>query len=234
MGEGPSRLEGCGEIRDRLHEVALGVASGDDRAAVLRHVSGCSDCRRELAALTELADGLLLLAPRREPPAGFESRVLEQLDRRAAAGPRHRPRAWRALAIAASLVVAASLGAAGAYLLNADERDFAGRYRAALAGARGEYFVALPLVDETGRRVGHVFGYQGDPSWVFVALAEPPGTTVEVTALTRVGARTALGTIGSSSDGMGFALHGDLHHIGAVEVTGGGSTWRATFPAPTE
>jgi Putative zinc-finger len=239
MGEDRGRPSRCGGIRESLPEVALGTASEDDRAAVLLHLAECESCRGELAALTDVAGDLLTLVPPREPPASFDDRVLRRFEQVRAGRPRHgarhrrssRRRGRRVIAIAAALLVAVIVGAAGAYLVDADERNLADRYRAALTAAQGQYFVAEPLVDSAGGRVGHVFGYQGRPSWVFVGIPEPVGTAVEVTAVSRDGARTSLGTIGPSSRGAGFVLEGDLHQVGVVEVVGDGSTWRATFPA---
>ena len=86
----------CDEARDLAGELALGIADGEDRARVLEHAADCPDCRRELERLSVLADELLLLAPEREPPAGFEVRVLRAVQPR----PARRRRLWRALPVA--------------------------------------------------------------------------------------------------------------------------------------
>src|SRR5262245_46331971 len=85
MTEGPD----CAATRDLLPELAAGVAAGDERARALSHLVGCPECQRMLAATAEVVDELLMLAPRREPPTGFESSVLAALS---PAAPRHR---WR-------------------------------------------------------------------------------------------------------------------------------------------
>src|SRR5205823_8680981 len=74
----------CAEIRALLPELALGIADGEERASALEHLGGCADCRRELDELSAIADELVALAPEREPPAGFEGRVIERLRVRAA------------------------------------------------------------------------------------------------------------------------------------------------------
>ena len=38
----------------------------------------CADCAARLRDLVAIADGLLLLAPEVDPPAGFDQRVLER------------------------------------------------------------------------------------------------------------------------------------------------------------
>src|SRR6185437_11471604 len=99
----------CARTREALPELALGIADGEQRAVALEHVAGCSDCRRELDELSSLADQLITLAPQREPPAGFENRVLDRLavpqTRRSSARRRLR---WLALAVALPAVAAAA------------------------------------------------------------------------------------------------------------------------------
>jgi hypothetical protein len=70
---------GCAEVRPLLVELATGVLTGHERGQALRHVAGCAACRQELAELSQVADSLLLLAPRMEPPAGFESAVMARI-----------------------------------------------------------------------------------------------------------------------------------------------------------
>jgi anti-sigma-K factor RskA len=86
----------CEEILDLAPEIALGIADGEERADALRHLATCAECRRVVEQLSQVADELLVLAPAQEPPAGFESRVLEAIGRRghrAAASPAGSPRA---------------------------------------------------------------------------------------------------------------------------------------------
>src|SRR6266498_2424723 len=111
----------CAAARELLPEVAADIAAGDDRARALRHLSGCRECRRELAQLTEVVDDLLLLAPAHKPPAGFERSVLARLT--PAAPPRRRlpsPLLW-----AASSVVVALLAAGAVWWRTADDRELA-------------------------------------------------------------------------------------------------------------
>ncbi len=69
----------CEQVRSLLVELATGVLTGHERGQALRHVAGCASCRQELAALAQVADSLLLLAPVAEPVAGFEGRVMARL-----------------------------------------------------------------------------------------------------------------------------------------------------------
>ncbi|HZB34425.1 MAG TPA: hypothetical protein VE465_29950 [Streptosporangiaceae bacterium] len=59
-----------------IPELAIGVAAGDERARLLGHLARCTPCRGTLVSASAAADSLLLLAPEREPPPGFETRVL--------------------------------------------------------------------------------------------------------------------------------------------------------------
>src|SRR5215468_6843808 len=105
----------CAGVAPLLAELAAGAVTGYERAQALRHVEGCPACRRELAELSRTVDDLLLLAPWREPPAGFESAVMQRLDPVAPAGRsarRWRRPALRLVAAAAALVVALGVGVA--------------------------------------------------------------------------------------------------------------------------
>ncbi len=93
---------GCQQARDAAPELALGVLAGAERAEVLIHLGHCLPCQAYVAELTEAADALPLVAPEREPPAGFEDRVLATLDD----GTRSRRRRW-----VASIAVAAAAAA---------------------------------------------------------------------------------------------------------------------------
>jgi hypothetical protein len=80
------RTMNCDQVHDVAAELALGALSGETRGAAIAHLEGCARCREEVSSLSDAADLLLLAAPRVDPPAGFETRVLalieaEQRDR---------------------------------------------------------------------------------------------------------------------------------------------------------
>jgi len=56
-----------------------GVDGASERARALAHEDHCDDCAAELRQLTALSDDLLGLVPGREPPIGFESRMMSRL-----------------------------------------------------------------------------------------------------------------------------------------------------------
>ena len=167
----PPRTE-CSGIRSMLPELALGIADGEERAEALSHLAGCPDCRHELERLSSTADDLLDLAPRREPPAGFEGRVLEQLQaRREPARPRRRSRPrLKRLSLAGAVLASVAATAIGMNLAYSSDRHLASQYRAALQGANGKYFQSSHLRGPAGSQAGIVFGYQGSPSWLFYVL----------------------------------------------------------------
>jgi hypothetical protein len=88
MSDGPEELVGgemagasCGECRDSLPELALGVLTGEDRSRTLAHIEWCDPCQAALEELVSVSDLLLELAPRADPPVGFEVRVADRVAR---------------------------------------------------------------------------------------------------------------------------------------------------------
>ena len=206
----------CARVRDLLPEVALGISTGEERAWVLDHLAGCATCRAELGELSEVADELLLLAPAREPPVGFESRVVGRLF------PRRTRWRWAAAAAAALVLVAA--GAGGVFLATGPDRELAASYRETLEVADGEYLSAAPLVADDARRRGHVFGYEGSPSWIVVVVR--PGAeagTYDVVATTEEGDRRAVGSMSVAHGGAtwGTELPLELHDVASIVLRRG-------------
>lgn len=154
----------CAIVRDALAELALGIADGQERALALDHVARCPDCRRELEQLTSVADELIALAPRHEPPPGFENRVLSHTK------PRRARRRLRRLALAAVVPAVAAATALAMNISYGSDLKLASQYRAALRNAHGTYFQSAPLHTATGQPAGIVYAYQGSPSWLFYTL----------------------------------------------------------------
>jgi hypothetical protein len=76
----------CDEVREVAPDLALGLLTGEERAAALAHLERCEGCRAEVASLAVAADEVLLAAPAVEPPPGFRDRVLTRLAAERAAG----------------------------------------------------------------------------------------------------------------------------------------------------
>jgi hypothetical protein len=162
-------------VADLLAEVATGAATGADRARVLRHLTGCAQCQRELEELARAADELLPLVPEREPPAGFEAGVLARLAPAPAPAPvRRRRRTWRLAVQVAAAVVVAALGAGLVWWHTSPDRRLAAEYREALAVGDGSYLRAAPVTAGAGAVVGHLYAYQGRPSWIYVTVTNAP------------------------------------------------------------
>jgi hypothetical protein len=226
---------GCDQMRELAPELALGIAEGKERGAALRHLGGCPGCRRLVSELSSVGDELLLLAPAREPPPGFESRVLDRLVE--APTPRRRqPLAgrWRWLAVAAALVLVAALGGGSVLLATAGDRRLADSYQSVLRQGQGSFFAAAALQGPQGR-VGTVFGYQGQPSWAMVTLRPPLSAErrFRVEVLTRDGRYLAAGdaVLGGAKGVWGGQLPVDLSAVHQLRLLGpdGRTAFTATF-----
>jgi hypothetical protein len=222
----------CARIREALPEVALGISDGEQRALALEHVAGCSDCRRELEELSTLADELIALAPRREPPPGFEDRVLDRLDVRQ---PRPRParrRLRRLVFVAAAPAVAAVTALVISVSYSSDLR-LASQYRAALMGAHGKYFQSARLHAPAGQQAGIVFAYEGAPSWMFYTLEGQYGSgRYSEQILTRSGRTLTLPPFTLVDGTWGIATPVPVRDIARVKLIRerGGATLSATLP----
>jgi len=200
--------DACREIRDLAAEAVLGIASGEDRARLLRHITDCGACRAFVQEMALVADELMLASPSEEPPGGFEGRVLAALD---PAPPTRRIAA--ALAAAAVLLIA-SIG--GTLFATRDDRDVGAYYRAMLAETNGDYFSGALLRDAGGSERGVVYAYAGQPSWVLVVLRDmEAGGSYEVVATTEDGRRVEMGTasLGSGDRVWSGELPMELHDI---------------------
>jgi anti-sigma-K factor RskA len=153
----------CQETREMAAELALGVLDGEDRGRAMQHLADCPDCRAEVEKYSDLADELLLLAPRREPPVGFESRVLDEV--LPAPKPKRRRRLQLVLAPAGAALAAAAIVLA----IVAPDLRLASHYQHTLDQANGKEFESYALrAGDT--HVGTVFSYDGSPSWVHVDI----------------------------------------------------------------
>jgi hypothetical protein len=218
----------CEETRQLAAELALGLVDGKDRARALRHLAECPECRRAVEEMSAVVDELLLLAPQHEPPAGFESRVLAQF-----APPRRERRLRRVFVPLASAAAAAALAAGIVLGVTGDDRRLADHYRATLAAANGSSFEATRLVDSAGRRAGLVYGYRGQPSWIYVALyANQDASEYRVQLELVDGRRLPLPTLrlDPATGSGGQAIPVDLQDVARVRVTGPDGVLAARLP----
>lgn len=210
MGE----QSGCEHIRTLIPELALQVSAGDERAHALTHVSGCPDCRRELASSSDVVDDLLMLAPEREPPPGFESATLARL------APRRSRGTGLALACTAAVLVAAALASSIVWRITAGDRRVAADYRHTLDTAHGRGLSAAPLLSSDGCEDGMLFAYQGAPSWVYVSFRSLPDPgTYEVNLMAKNGRREQLRAFNSAPGytSWGSTIEANVHDIASIQ-----------------
>jgi hypothetical protein len=153
----------CEETRALAAELALGIVEGEERGRALEHLADCPDCRLRVEELSQVADELLLLAPHREAPVGFESRVLGELLPAPKPKRRRRLRLVLAPVAAAAAAVAITLG-----IVSGDLRD-ASHYHQTLNEANGKEFEAYSLYGG-GAVAGTVFSYNGAPDWLLITV----------------------------------------------------------------
>jgi hypothetical protein len=238
----------CEQVRELAPDLAIGIADVQERDAALRHAASCPDCRRLVSGLSAVVDDLLLLAPSHEPPSGFTSRTVARIAPPAARrrwwAPRpaaRRPRGWRRwvprLAVAASVIAALAVGAGAVYQGTSADRQLADSYRAVLAQGHGSFFAAAPLRGPAGT-LGHVFGYQGRPSWLFATVHMPgPGPQrFDVQLVTRDGRHLPAGSavLGGAHDSWGARIPVDLTEVTQLRfvAAGGQTVIVAHFSAP--
>ena len=101
----------CDDLAEVAAQLALGVLTGRERAQAIMHLDRCGTCRERIRDLALTGEELLGLLPGREPPAGFETRVIGRLGftGRHRRRPPGRPR-WMLAAAATVIAVAARLG----------------------------------------------------------------------------------------------------------------------------
>jgi hypothetical protein len=182
---------GCQEFSDVAAELALGVLTGRERAQALAHLDRCASCREEVGQLTATGEGLLGLLPSVEPPAGFETRVMDRLGltapapspaspasraswtsripllgrkpaRPAATGPARAPgRTRRALALAAVTLAVVAAGLGGWGL------------RPGTPAPAGAPLSSATLLSASHQAAGKVFLYQGSSRWLYMSVDMP-------------------------------------------------------------
>jgi hypothetical protein len=206
----------CAEIREITAELALGIASGEERARALAHAAQCRACRHELEQLTKVVDDLLLVAPEEDPPAGFEERVLAAI---APPKPTRRPFRIRALRPLTALAAGAAIASAALVGVYHDDHQLANEYRQALAAANGSRFVAMPLRDGAGVKRGSLSLYDGKPSWLVVAVSTPKrDAPVRAELVTRSGKRMRLRGFVLRSGVWGGPLPVTLDQVASVQL----------------
>ncbi len=153
----------CHEVHAELGEFALGVLGGRARARVLEHVNECAACRGDVEALTGVGDLLVSLVPEREPPLGFESRLVA---RYLGASRASRRPGWRWWGLAAAALM---------LLLGGVALGDGGDHGASYTSAGAPHGAALV---SHGHSVGHLWMSAGAPAWIYVSFEDGRSTGV--------------------------------------------------------
>lgn len=233
---------GCDQVRELAADLAIGIADGQQRDAVLRHAATCPGCRRLVSELSSVVDDLLLLAPSYEPPSGFAGRTLARISPPAARrratrpGARHFPagRRWLPrLAVAASIIAALGVGAGTVYQVTSADRRLADSYRSVLTQGQGSFFAAAPVRGPTGR-AGTLFGYQGNPSWLWATVHMPDAGAqrFSVQLITRDGRHLPAGTavLGGARETWAALISVNLTNVAQVRfVAADGQTTMVAY-----
>jgi len=220
----------CATVRDMLPDLALGELSGDDRALVLDHVGTCLACATESAEITHVIDEVVAhMAPRADPPAGFESRVLARI-----ASSSHVTPWWRRpIALVAALALAVAGTTTGLYLTRGGSGRLGGEYVASLHALGGKELRAGPLT-QRGHTWGEAFVYEGKSSWVFVSMSwDVPDGEYRVVLDRSDGPSAMVGSLHLvHGEGSAGTTVGDTHTVTAVRVldAAGHTLCRATLP----
>jgi anti-sigma-K factor RskA len=216
----------CEETRALAAELALGIVEGEERGRALQHLAECPDCRLKVEELSEVADELLLLAPHREPPVGFESRVLAEVL------PRQEPKRRRRLRLVLAPAAAALAAAAIVLAIVAPDLRLASHYRHTLDQANGKEFESYAL-RAGDAHVGTVFSYEGSPSWVHVDVdAGHRAGLTDAELVTDDGGQVPLRWFHlDSRGGSGGSIPVDPNHVSVLRLSGapGGQPLVAKF-----
>jgi len=222
---------GCAEFADAAAELALGVLTGRERARALAHLDRCEACRENVRQLTVTGEELVGLLPAIEPPAGFETRVMERLglgtpapapDPARPLGPARRfgrklgdwigggwtgrggvsyPRRILSAAAVAVAVIVAGLGGWGLH--------------AATSSPAASPLSSAALLTASHQTAGKVYFYDDGHRWLYMS----------------VDIRSA-----SGADGNGTVIcqvegpDGHLTTVGSFQLTGGSGYWGSPDP----
>ena len=222
---------GCAEFADVAAELALGVLTGRERARALAHLDWCEACRENVRQFAVTGEELVGLLPAMEPPAGFETRVMERLG---LAHPAPAPAPVRPLSPARGFGRKLSSWLAGGWTDGAG----AGRPRRLLAAAAAAAVIvaglggwglravtasppasalsSATLLTATHQSAGQIYLYDSGSRWLYMSVNIGPG-----------GGAAANGTVLCQVVGP----DGHVTTIGSFRLTDGYGYWGSPAPA---
>ena len=216
---------GCAEFADAATELALGVLTGRERARALEHLDRCEACRENVRQLTVTGEELVGLLPAIEPPAGFETRVMERLGLAtpapAPAPARHLSPARRFSRKFAGWMGGGDRGRPPASAAGRHGRRGGGHRRGTrrLGPARRHLIPgalsSAALLTASHQTVGKIYFYDSGSQWLYMSV-----------------------NIGSDSDAAGNGTvvcqvegpDGHVTTIGSFQLTGGYGYWGSPDP----
>jgi hypothetical protein len=212
----------CEELAEVAAELALGVLTGRERAEAVAHLDRCESCREHVRHLMVTTEGLIGLLPEREPPAGFETRVLDRLNMSAPgpSGPARGvalvppprrppfsrwtraesfPRRTLAAAAVALAVVTAGLGGWGVGVsMSPGPASSQAQAQVPLSSA--------VFLTPSHQDVGQLFIYQGSPRWLYMSVDLPSGDGMVLCQV--IGSDGKVSTVGSFRLSSGYGAWG--------------------------
>ena len=222
---------GCAEFADAAAELALGVLTGRERAQALAHLDQCEACREHVRQLTVTGEELVGLLPAIEPPAGFETRVMERLGlgapapglapapaRRVSPARRFRlklagwiggggvsyPRRMLATAAVAAAVIVAGLGGWGLH--------------AATSSPAASPLSSAAFLTASHQTAGKIYFYNGDHRWLYMSVDIGSGNGMVICQVE--GPDGHLTTIGSFRLNGGYGYWGSPDPVTSGPLTG--------------
>jgi anti-sigma-K factor RskA len=211
---------GCAEFADAAAELALGVLTGRERARALAHLDWCEACRENVRQMTVTGEELVGLLPAIEPPAGFETRVMERLG---LAAPAPAPARHLSPARRLGQKLAGWTGSAGAGRPRRLLAAAALAVAVIVAGLGGWDLHAAPstplstaaLLTASHQTAGKVYFYHSGSRWLYMSVNMGPGSGA-----------AGNGTVICQVEGPG----GHLTTIGSFQLTGGYGYWGSPDP----
>jgi hypothetical protein len=195
---------GCDELADVAAELALGVLTGRERAEALAHLVQCPACRENVRQLTTTGEELLELLPTIEPPAGFETRVMDRLGLTPAsaqpAAPTRRPGRTRRLLTVAAVVGGIVVAGVGGWGLHA-----------ATSSPSTSPLSSAALLTASHQSAGTIYVYNGASRWLFMSVDLSSGNGTVVCQL--------------------ISANGHVTTIGSFRLTHGYGSWGSPEPS---
>ena len=228
---------GCAEFGDVAAELALGVLTGRERARALAHLERCDACREDVRLLTVTGEELVGLLPAIEPPAGFETRVMDRLGLAAPAPAPARPLS-PARRLGRRLAGWFGGGRTGkGWFTGGTGHGWASRPRRILATAAVAAAVVVaglggwglhgatsspvaspltsaPLLTASHQTAGHIYLYDADSRWLYMSVDLGGGAVGNGTVLCQVEGQD-----------------GHVTTVGAFRLSGGYGYWGSPVPA---